>query len=330
MVQGERAYYFDWIRGCMILWMLIYHISLNYGRVVFGVPECRPTAFTFMSFFMAPFYMISGYFFSSNKGFKNFFHNKVKKLLVPYCLFSIWGVIIFELFSLFISGQLKSLQLSEAIPTGGLRQNTPLWFFVSLLFCNIIYYCLTKMGGVARHFMVFMCFVLAFMTSGERQFLGYGNVLLGIPFMHFGFNLQKYKGRLMNPFWAIVALIIYLAISIKAPQRLEFVRNILVQGDYMLNFLFTLSACFFLWSVSQKWKHDNMIGKSLIYIGRNSLVFFAFHRPVLNWIIEPLVFFVFPNASYYLFLPVCLVSILLGGYLLNFFLYKYFPLLIGA
>ena len=143
----RRLYYFDWIRGCMILWMLIYHISLNYGIVTFGVQEGRFSPFTFMSFFMAPFYMISGYFFSSQETFPHFLLRKVKTLLIPYITFSIWGIIIYEAFCLFTNGHLGSLQLSQAIPTGGIRANTPLWFFISIFICNTVYYILNRWGG---------------------------------------------------------------------------------------------------------------------------------------------------------------------------------------
>ena len=60
-----RIDYFDWIRGIMVLWMLVYHISLNYGRITFREPEDGCSPFTFLSFFMATFYVASGYFFST-------------------------------------------------------------------------------------------------------------------------------------------------------------------------------------------------------------------------------------------------------------------------
>ena len=80
-MENERIAYFDWIRGLMILWMLIYHISLNYGRITFAVPEDGASIFTAMSFFMAPFYVGAGYFFSFKKDFGTFFKNQIKKYL---------------------------------------------------------------------------------------------------------------------------------------------------------------------------------------------------------------------------------------------------------
>ncbi|MBP3253716.1 MAG: acyltransferase family protein [Bacteroidales bacterium] len=149
MNQEGRINYFDWIRGTMIMWMLIYHISLNYGRVTFAVPEDGASAFTFMSFFMATFYVNTGYFFSYKKDFLTFFRDKVRKIGIPYITFSIWGIIIFELYNLISEGYFRDLNLiGGTIATGAIRANGPLWFLFSLFFCNLIYYAIGKAGGV--------------------------------------------------------------------------------------------------------------------------------------------------------------------------------------
>lgn len=149
MTQQGRIDYFDWIRGTMIVWMLIYHISLNYGKVTFGVPEDGPSAFTVMSFFMATFYVGTGYFFSFKKDFKTFLYDKARKIGIPYITFSIWGIIIFEIYNLITSGLWGDLSLIKGtIATGAIRANGSLWFLFSLFFCNIIYYLISKAGGV--------------------------------------------------------------------------------------------------------------------------------------------------------------------------------------
>ena len=167
------------------------------------------------------------------------------------------------------------------------------------------------------------------MTHNYPQILGYGNVLLGIPFFHMGFLLKAHKEKLKEPHWIIIAALAYIIIAIFFPVRLEFVRNILVQGNYLLNFVFTLAACFILWRISQMWEHDNIIGKGLIYLGRNSLVVFAFHRPVLNWIIEPILRSIYPEVAYHVFLIVSLISIIILYLFLNYLLKKYFPILVA-
>ena len=330
MSKDCRISYFDWIRGLMILWMLVYHISLNYGIIEFGVPENGYSLFTFMSFFMATFYVASGYFFNPNKEFKPFLINKIKKIVVPYVTFSIWGVIIFEIYSFLTFGHFNSLELQSSLQTGCLRANTPLWFFFSLFACNILYFGLSRfLGGKTVHVLVLLCFFMAYFTCNRSQLFGYGNILLGIPCFHIGYYLNKYKRYLLNPLCAIIALFLFFTIGFLAPQRLEFVRNILVQGDFFLNFVFSIVACYCLWYISQLWNHNNLIGRGIINIGLNSLVVYAAHRPILNWVIEPVLRKLYPSVSYYEFLIICLVSLIGLCFLLNALLKTYTPLLIG-
>ncbi|MBQ3784680.1 MAG: acyltransferase [Lachnospiraceae bacterium] len=330
--QNSRIEYFDWIRGLMILWMLIYHISLNYGRITFGEAEEGATIFTFMSFFMATFYVSSGYFFSIKNDIKNFFIKKLKKIFIPYCVFTIFGLVVYEAYYLITQGHLGEIDLMAAIPTGCLRTNTPLWFFFSLFMCNIIYMVINKLFSreYIVHFIIALCFVLAFVTKNKPQIFGYGNILLGITFIHLGYCLCKHTEQVAKRHWVIIAIAFYILLGIIFPSRLEFVRNILVQGSYILNFVFTIVACFALWYISQLWNHDNIIGHSLIYIGKTSLVIFAAHRPILNWIIEPVIRNIYPNVPYSVFTFISLVIILSMCYGLDILIKKHCPTLIGG
>ncbi len=328
--ESTRLFFFDWIRGGMILWMLIYHISLNYGKIAFGVPEDGVSIFTFMSFFMAPFYVSSGYFFHSEKGIKIFVADKLKKLGLPYITFTIWGILIFEGYSLITSGMLCDFELSKTIRRGYPIENTPLWFLFSLFWCNVIYYGLSKMrGGQFKSICILICLILAYLTHNRIQILCYGNILLGLTFFHLGFLLKQYKEYLNRWHFGMFSMVIFLSIGFMAPQRLEFVRNLLVQGNWLINYIYMVVACFLLWYVSQLWRHNNIIGRKLIYLGQNSIVIYAFHRPVLNWIIEPLIRCLYPNVSYLAFLAICLICIFVLYVILNHFLNKYCPLLIG-
>lgn len=324
-----RLSFFDWIRGLMILWTLIYHISLNYGIVTFGIPEQGASVFTIMSFFMATFYVSSGYFFSSKKNIKTFVQDKLRKLGSPYITFSIWGIFIFEVYSLVTSGSLCDFELLKTIRRGYPLENTPLWFLFSLFWCNIIYYIIYKLGGAFLNVFILICFILAYMTYNSTQILCYGNILLGLTFFHLGVLLKQYKDYLNRWYWGFISLIVFLSIGFIAPQRLEFVRNILVQGNWFVNYMYTVVACLLLWYVSQRWEHDNILGRGLISLGRNSIVIYAFHRPVLNWVIEPLIRVLNPSVSYLEFLTICIICIFLLYIMLNYILNRYCPILLG-
>ena len=140
---------------------------------------------------------------------------------------------------------------------------------------------------------------------------------------------RQHKDTLKNCYLGVAALLIFLSIAFIVPQRLEFVRNILVQGNWLLNYFYTALACYLMWYISQLWKHDNILGKSIIFLGRDSLVIFAFHRPVLTWAMEPILRYLKPDISYIEFLVVSLICLILLYLLLNYILRKYFPVLLG-
>lgn len=63
-MEKKRCKYLDCLRGLAVLWVVIHHISLNYGVIKYGVCGEGITIFKLFSFFMVPFYIISGYFFN--------------------------------------------------------------------------------------------------------------------------------------------------------------------------------------------------------------------------------------------------------------------------
>ena len=90
-VYMKRLEELDTIRGLMILWMLVVHISLNYGHIIFGTPFQRFSIFSWMSFFMVPFFFFSGFCFKEGVPFMTFLKKKALTLIVPYIFYTIAG-----------------------------------------------------------------------------------------------------------------------------------------------------------------------------------------------------------------------------------------------
>lgn len=334
----QRLNHLDVIRGLMIIWMLVHHISLNYGYIHFGDTTPGVTVFTLMSFFMTPFYVFSGFLFYAKRNFYSFTMNKVRKLLIPYIVFTLFGILVFELYSFIVKHSFDTGFIYSFIPTATFNTNTPCWFFISLFFVCELYYIAfsivsnlnSKWGGQFLRLGILGCFILAYFTKNHPQYFGYGNILLGLVYFHLGQELKAYEGWIKRNKMLVfvLALIIYCVIGFIYPTSLSFVLNILTRGSYFANLLFSVSACMLLWFVSQKF--DNTIpGKSLAYIGRISLVVFAFHRPVLNWILQPMLMKVYPSISYPTFLVVCLIILIPTSIVLERTMSIYTPKLIG-
>jgi len=303
---------------------------MNYGVIKFGQCSEGMNVFTFLSFYMVPFYIISGYFFNVKKTFTTFLLNKTKKLLIPYMTFTFFGLLIFEVFSLVDKGGIDLPSIRSFIPTAALPSNTPCWFFISLFCVNMAYYFISKRNSWQRHLIIIICFLFAFLTNGKTQIFGYGNILLGLVYFHIGTLFKEYEPYIRRKGVIFVAACLYVLISIFDPQRLSFVLNLQVCGLYALNLLFSVAAMIVCWNIASLWKYEGFVGRNICFIGQNSLVLFASHRPILSYIIQPALNHFIPNLGYPVFLILAFISILAFYFVLNLAGKKFFPFLLGA
>ena len=125
-------------------------------------------------------------------------------------------------------------------------------------------------------------------------------------------KLLKEKGFILyRKEYLLVFLTLYVVIGIFDPQRLSFVLNNLKQGNYFLNLCFSLSATFILWYLANLLPQNGKVINVVQYIGKNSLVLFASHRIVLNWVYTPIINTFWPSCSYAMYLVLALVVILI-------------------
>lgn len=330
----------DSIRGLMLLWVIVDHLSLNYGHIKFGVPFPQNSVFMWMSFFMAPFFLISGFMFNMKRTFKDFFIHKFKKLIIPYLFFSLLGLLIWMIYKEVVGGGLTLgalyYLLISSLQTATLPSNTPCWFFFSLFWVNIIYYvalsCVKVLkinnllgGGI----LIFLFFILAYLSHNRSQLFGDGNIGLGLLYFHSGYLIRKYYESISKWILLIISVAGYILIGLFIPEQLSFVLNLLVQGNYLLNFLFCICAFLIMFIILNKIPQHILSKTYINFIGYNSLLLFAYHRILLNWIYEPILMKLIPDCSYLLFLGLGFITILLGYHLLLIIFKKYCPVLIG-
>lgn len=329
-----RVDFIDRIRGLMILWMLVVHISLNYGYITYGVPFPKYSIFSWMSFFMVPFFFFSGYFFKPEVGVQKFFWKKIRTLLIPYAFYTILGGAIYELY-LLIAGEPFRWNLWRSVyPSGMPFYNTPMWFFVCLFSVNVFYYLISKFPTVVTHIIVGLCFAIGWLIEGDgrTQILMHRPFFLAVVYFHLGYvfhNIGEERVRNSKKVTMVICLISYVLINLLDQQCLWFVGNFMSQGNYGLNLLFSLSATLlffllFLYTIQSK------VWDFLQVLGRYSLVIFASHRSVLNYIYEPAIRLIWPSIGYYAFLLFGIVVLLLSSFILFYILKKIHPLLVGA
>ena len=127
------------IRGVMILWVIIVHISLDYGLISDSVPMKINNPFLWMSFYMFPFYFFSGYFYKPGRRIDDILRRKSKSLLIPCLFFTAYGVLVYEIYSIYTVGHLSLFSFKSILRILCLPTNSPLWFFVSLFTVSVLF-----------------------------------------------------------------------------------------------------------------------------------------------------------------------------------------------
>lgn len=257
---------------------------------------------------------------------------------MPYIYYSIFGLMFWIVYAVIkhnlTISSFKGL-IYSSIPTATLPSNTPCWFFISLFAVNIFYYLLnyvsknyfkTSIGG---GILLIISTICAYLTHNVPQYFGIGNICLGLFFFHIGYLIKVYESYFNRLGVFIISIFIYFLIGYLCPEQLAFVFNLLVQGNYLLNLLFSVAAFIVLWYLIQR-VPDKILKKNYFtFIGFNSLLLFAYHRPVLNYIFTPLLQRFIPGCTYPVFLCVSLIGLLIGYHFLLLIIRKYCPALIG-
>ncbi len=337
----HRLDYPDYIRGLMILWVIFVHISLNANIISFGIPFDKYSIYSWMSFYMIPFYFFSGSFLNINKSFKDFLWSKEKGLVFPYIFFTILSILVYEIYLLIVESRIDTNLIFTVFPSGQISSNLPMWFLISLFLVNIIYYLLKRFLNIHCIWIVsLLCLVYSWMTNSSThvQFLMHRTVILGLFFFHLGFE-YKQNIHFINSnssFFFITSLLLYFGIGLFDQQSFWFVQNLQGQGHYILGIVYSLSATYLCIYFSKKIPQNTNIKfidislKFVKYLGANSLVFYGTHRFLLNYIIEP-VYRVFDPSieNKFQFVLITFIFILFICSILNKIILRYFPAVIG-
>lgn len=325
----KRINNLDVVRGLCILYVVFYHMSLTYGIISFQSTN-EHIFFNVMSFFMIPFYLFSGYLFSSKRSPKEYIINKVNKLIIPYLFWGALSVLIFYIYQVIFYGTVDLLMPFDGfLSTCGLKSNTPLWFFFSLFIVSIVYYFAQRyFSNTQLNIFILLSFIFALIVHNRLQIFSWGNIALGLVYYHIGYYFKRFSDNLSNKqlnISFIIAICIFILINIFDPQNLAFVLLYQREGNFILNLPFSLSACYILWFITRKFSKKN----ALTWIGENSLVLFASHRIILNWCYDPIIRNLEPNISYFKYMFMGGVIIFLIYITLVYVLKKYIPKVIG-
>jgi fucose 4-O-acetylase-like acetyltransferase len=275
----ERQKNLDLISGLFMIQIITMHIFQFAGKYQNDIF----TIIMHISFFFMPwFYFKSGFFLKSVKRIdRNYILDKSKKILIPFISFTIIGFIIalpFEIYEakrpiwkIFLSLPYSILWLGN----GG-AGNLPIWFLLSLFFAFFTYILLDKLKfkWLIVLFPIFGYLILFYQIKLP---LGLNNLFLAVFFIYIGNIFIKIEHAKYNKYTLPIAIIVYFVTQYYCFSSLDFRTHEMITGNYFVYVISSISGLVLIYYLA---KLVNSI-PPINYIGKNSLIYFIAHWPII-------------------------------------------------
>lgn len=137
----QRIEWIDIAKGILILLVIFGHLN-----AVKWFPKLDGIIKWIYTFHMMAFFIISGIVFNAKNDFKTFFLKKCKALLVPYAIFSVFGLLaVFKQF-------LNDKDIFDLLTNAGRMYlyGEGMWFLCALFIVEIIAYCLNNNNSIIK------------------------------------------------------------------------------------------------------------------------------------------------------------------------------------
>ncbi|NDV96332.1 hypothetical protein D0T84_15625 [Dysgonomonas sp. 521] len=342
--EKVRLHWIDYAKLIGVWLVAINHVNMDSPALIDWI----------LSFHMPLFFMLSGFVDKGKASVSDTIKKSAKSLLIPYFWFYIisyvwWLVVTFrrhpELYSHdFMGGFVKpmiGMLLGEGYHSAiSTMINVPLWFLVGLFFCRVIFYLFLSFSR-EKYYGLILVNILSLIVIFLRNhlqiniFWSIDSAIMAIPFYTFGFFMKRFLDKMdPNVIYKVVLSVSLLIIGILLSRWNGFVdintsnygKNLFV---YYINGLIGALAVIFFTRIFTNFKSP-----LLIYLGKNTLILFAFHLIITGWVKKAYELITGANfGGNYIFTPwesaaMCAVVMLISVipiYIIN----KYFPFMLG-
>lgn len=312
---SPRIQFIDLAKGICIILVVLLHCSVELNVQLRHVR-------------MPLYFVLSGLFYKSYGCYLDFLVKKFNKLLVPFCCFLFAGILL--QFSLLVLSNFQSgVYLFEGVNnvrviqgwlTPGDMVNNPIWFLLSLFFCNMFFFIISENLGKKYMFgAVLLLTTLGFYCVTIKAYIPFYIVqsLVAMPFFYLG-SLLKKTGILLpskyDKIATVCAIIIFILSCIWANNAgISFIFYDNQLGDANMFLFYTVStvSVVSLLLICKAIKTLPLIS----YLGKYSIVVLCVHQLIIEVIL--LVLYKFPsmlskfvdNNPIVLFLIVMLLSL---------------------
>lgn len=270
MSQNNRDDTIDIAKGILIILMVWGHMICPFGTIIYN-------------FHMAGFVIISGFFFSAKKSFKDYLLHKVHRLLIPYFIFILYGIIT-DVIRRLIEGFPLIDKLNMYTEFWNCDSiNAPLWFLPALFWISVFYYIINEI--FTSKFQMFIINVaIAFFANiiNNKHYafpLYISQAILLVNFFSIGY-FAKNLFVLKNKYLTFLMIFLFIVISIYSQFSSSWILiriKDLSIGNYLLYIFCGIIGTFNILKFAHILSKCDICLKFFSYEGINSLYILGFH-----------------------------------------------------
>ncbi len=214
MTATRRIPFIDFMKSMCIMLIVMFHIDHDFFNSV--LPNLNNAL---QAFRLPMYYFISGIFFKRYGGFIDFTRRKVNNILVPFCFFIVLAYVLrlleFAVRWMFGAAPID-ISLFHLIEPFCLRyweMTTPIWFLLSLFWCNILFYVMQQwlkpmwiiyLVAMALSVIGYLCGIFHVVLPLELD-----TSLVAMPYFVLGHEVKRLGGLQPSRYdrWGVVALV---------------------------------------------------------------------------------------------------------------------------
>lgn len=320
----KRVKWIDASRGLAFLMVIYSHLEFSNSTIMRY----------FSPVFLTTFFFVSGYLFKENHSFKYVFEQRTRTLLLPFISLGFIMIFMKQIFTLN-----EKISLTEGIK-GLLFQNGTdqiLWFIAALYVYSIVFYWVEKFSKNPTNLLLLASFLFAINTLYTKitggfdvpwhiESTGYACFYMGIG-KYYKEKEEKLQKYFDNKYIILLCSFVYIGLITYFNLHVSY-----SCGNYGIDaLLVTIPGIILMIYIS---KHILQNNKLLLFVGANTLFYFAFHGKgysILQTLIDKLIS---PELLASIFVQTLIAfSIVIADSLLliipAIIVNKYFPWLLG-